>query len=321
MAIEMEAGAGPPQNTLAPALSGSFFAGQILACGTGNWSGSPTSFEYRWQNEGVDNGDTDNQYTSISGDDGKRVRCMVRARNTAGWSDWTGSGELYIIQSAQWLDASDIATITQTGGSVSAWNDKSGNGRNPAQSTGSLQPITATRTINGLNVLEHYAGRNLIQPSSMHSVPAGNNTVLMLLALDNTTSDQRPFIGAGNAQASRWGFMFNQSAGQFQVVNHTDFIPAGGPVTFNTAPHIVGLRRVGGTVSAIYDGVIAGSAAATNFTAFSATIGARATSGLNGLSGVIGEVVVAARALTNNELNQLGQWLSNKWGVAWTNIS
>lgn len=40
-----------------------------------------------------------------------------------------------------WLDSSDLATITEAADLVSQWNDKSINGRNFSQGTGSLQPI------------------------------------------------------------------------------------------------------------------------------------------------------------------------------------
>lgn len=39
-----------------------------------------------------------------------------------------------------WYDASDAATITQSGGAVSAWNDKSGSGYHLLQGTGTNQP-------------------------------------------------------------------------------------------------------------------------------------------------------------------------------------
>jgi len=53
-----------------------------------------------------------------------------------------------------WLDASDAATITEASGSVSQWDDKSGNGNHATQGTGAYQPTTGVSTVNGLNVLE-----------------------------------------------------------------------------------------------------------------------------------------------------------------------
>lgn len=57
-----------------------------------------------------------------------------------------------------WYDASDTSTITSSGGAVSQWNDKSGNGRNVTQASSASQPGTGAVTKNGLNVLTFDGG-------------------------------------------------------------------------------------------------------------------------------------------------------------------
>jgi len=52
-----------------------------------------------------------------------------------------------------WLDAADTSTIVQSGGSVSQWNDKSGNGIN---CTISGTPTLLTSSLNGLNGIQFY---------------------------------------------------------------------------------------------------------------------------------------------------------------------
>jgi hypothetical protein len=61
------------------------------------------------------------------------------------------------ISTALWLDAADSSTITESGGAVSAFSDKSGNSRNFSQATTSMQPTTGVSTKNGLNVLDFAA--------------------------------------------------------------------------------------------------------------------------------------------------------------------
>jgi len=51
--------------------------------------------------------------------------------------DWTPAE----IDTELWLDADDASTITETGGAVSQWDDKSGNARHATQATGSKQPL------------------------------------------------------------------------------------------------------------------------------------------------------------------------------------
>jgi hypothetical protein len=58
------------------------------------------------------------------------------------------------IPTALWLDANDASTITLNGSTVSAWADKSGNGRNVTQGTAANQPTYVTSGISGKPSLE-----------------------------------------------------------------------------------------------------------------------------------------------------------------------
>ena len=72
------------------------------------------------------------------------------------------------ITTTLWLDADDASTITESGGSVSQWDDKSGNNNHADQVTGSQQPQTGLNTIGGLNVIA-FDGSNdylTVQPFS-----------------------------------------------------------------------------------------------------------------------------------------------------------
>ena len=57
------------------------------------------------------------------------------------------------LSPALWLDASDAASITSSGGAVSQWSDKSGNAHHATQSVAASKPTTGANTQNGLNVL------------------------------------------------------------------------------------------------------------------------------------------------------------------------
>jgi hypothetical protein len=64
-------------------------------------------------------------------------------------NNWTPAD----IDTALWLDAADASTITESGGAVSQWNDKSGNGRDVAQVTAVNQPEYVTGVLNGKPVV------------------------------------------------------------------------------------------------------------------------------------------------------------------------
>jgi hypothetical protein len=98
---------------------------------------------------------------------------------------WTPAG----VATRGWYDASDLATITSVATAVSQWNDKSGNLRNLAQGTGTLQPKTGTRLLNGLNVLD-FDGGDYINRNAF-PLPADGNVAFFMVAvvdaIDNTS--------------------------------------------------------------------------------------------------------------------------------------
>lgn len=64
---------------------------------------------------------------------------------TFGSPTWTPAN----LTTALWLDADDSSTVTTSGGFVSQWNDKSGNGRNVSQSDTTLRPAYTANAVNG----------------------------------------------------------------------------------------------------------------------------------------------------------------------------
>jgi hypothetical protein len=83
--------AGKPNNSTAPAISGTPQEGSTLSGSNGTWTNSPTKFEYAWlrcDNKGSScatiNGATKNSYVVASGDVNTTLRFRVTASNSAG---------------------------------------------------------------------------------------------------------------------------------------------------------------------------------------------------------------------------------------------
>jgi len=90
----------------------------------------------------------------------KPTRPTVRSPETSPTvpgNPWTPA----LIATEAWFDAADAGTITESGGSVSQWDDKGPNGWDVAEGSGSRQPATGSRTINGVNVLDFDGGDEL----------------------------------------------------------------------------------------------------------------------------------------------------------------
>ena len=66
------------------ALVASAAHGAVLTCTQGNWLGTPTGYAYQWQSGGTNVGTNSNTYTSVAGDAGKAITCIVTATNSMG---------------------------------------------------------------------------------------------------------------------------------------------------------------------------------------------------------------------------------------------
>ena len=99
-----------------------------------------------------------------------------------------------------WLDGEDTSNITQSGGLVSQWSDKSGNGRHFTQGTSANQPTSGTRRLNNRNVL-NFDGINdlLFCPSSEG----------LFNYFHNNTGGTAFFVGVRDTSVE--GFMFGNT--------------------------------------------------------------------------------------------------------------
>ena len=74
-----------PALAAAPAISGSAKVGHVLSCGTGSWTGGPTSFTYSWsRNDTPIAGAVSARYRVKAIDEGSALRCTVVAANVVG---------------------------------------------------------------------------------------------------------------------------------------------------------------------------------------------------------------------------------------------
>lgn len=222
---------------------------------------------------------------------------------------------------ALWLDASDESTITESGGSVSQWDDKSGNDYHVTQGTGANQPTTGTRTVNGLNALDFDGTSSYFDADSgIYSIPSGNNTYFVVLDLDNPATGQRLLNGTVGA-GTRWGAVIDPSGNRLRCVNNTSFTSTDVSVTFSTGVQLASFRREGSTVDGFHNDATSTDSTGVSVTLDDASIGRFNPAGSDYLTGAICEILVFSRALTVSELNQIRSYLADKWGGSWTEIT
>ena len=96
----------------------------------------------------------------------------------------TGFNPKSISGLAAWYDASVASSITLNGSTVSQWNDLSGNGRNQAQATASLQPTYNASGLNGKGTLTT-TGTQWMQSAAFASSASGDYTMFAVMKFDN----------------------------------------------------------------------------------------------------------------------------------------
>jgi len=102
-----------------------------------------------------------------------------------------------------WFDASDTSSITSSGGNVSQWNDKSGNARHATQATGANQPVTASATMNGLNVLQFNSLGGMTLPAAFQALPSTSHTVFIVSRETTTGATGRLIFNMASSGAGR----------------------------------------------------------------------------------------------------------------------
>ena len=73
-----------PVSVDTPYVSGAAANGSVLSCTQGTWTGNPTSKAYQWKSAAANVGTNAATYTTVAGDVGKVVTCVVTATNATG---------------------------------------------------------------------------------------------------------------------------------------------------------------------------------------------------------------------------------------------
>lgn len=209
-----------------------------------------------------------------------------------------------------WLDAADPATITQIGGAVSQWNDKSGMGHHATQGVSASQPQSGTRTLNARNVLD-FDGSNdhMILPSGLYGVTQGSSHLFIVFARDVLGSENYPLWG--NSGSHAWGVKLSTGTSPQQGRHGTGFVHLG-YISDNNA-HILQMNRSSSILYGSLDNGAESYVFANNFTLTDLAIGRRHASLLH--NGPIAEILIYNRVLDSGESAAVHNYLKSKWGT------
>jgi hypothetical protein len=222
-----------------------------------------------------------------------------------------------------WLDASDTSTITEVGGAVSQWDDKSGNGNNVTQGTAAAQPTTGTRTLNSLNVLD-FDGNDSLNAGNKFDVLTGGLTIMVVAAFDNASGNGGLVSKNITTNNGDYGLIRQGSNDKMTALlrGNSASLAEQSTVFSSTSATIHGYRLRRDTTDGLQlwqNGAFVASQNTSGTTSFTSSndffVGVGAATNLNMLDGFIAEIVVVQSGITDTEMADLDEYLRNKWAV------
>jgi len=223
-----------------------------------------------------------------------------------------------------WLDAADASTITEVGGAVSQWNDKSGNSRHAVQATVANQPFyTASSLINSKPAIDFTTDRvtTLTTPTIPNNSIVGSLPISVFGVFYNRLSDssfQSP-IGARSGGGTWWTFM-RPISGQMEIGFHDASQRWSGVYSTNQSALISWSVDSSNLLNTYLDGSLIQTAFSLNSFGTqidsSMRIGAGSSSSLSeDYEGLIGEIVFLTSEISTADRQKLEGYLAHKWGL------
>ena len=213
-----------------------------------------------------------------------------------------------------WLDASDAATITLDGSSkVSAWADKSGNGRGFSQGVAANRPTYAD-TRNGLSVVTCAA--SVAQWMTGTTWGPSTSAITIAAVIQNYNSDgARVAFSLGSNNHIGVTVRGDSTGSVGALLGGVAWLTTSTASTTNWSQLIV--RRTGGTntvrLNAADLSVTGGGSSTPGAASGSMWIGGDSTA--KGYWRIAEIVVVNGSALTGGDLTSLESYLNQKWAV------
>ena len=224
---------------------------------------------------------------------------------------------------AVWLDGEDTSTITHSGGSISQWNDKSGNGRNFVQSTsadqpslvsgvggalGSAQYVEFSQPNDSMSVATNFAYSTASGAGEQwsaaivfyyHAFSGSSNTNLAYLIKPQGAS-VTPASNSSGVVEAEW---FKYSQGGFssnpELVENTAYVLLVTNDNANVTLRLNGVAHTKGTPNSTYGTTATGYVLGWSFNA----------------NMYIAEFCHFNQALSASEITQLESYLTSKWNV------
>ena len=210
---------------------------------------------------------------------------------------------------AAWYDASDTATITESGGAVSAWADKSGNDNHLTQANASLQPVTGSETQNGLNVISFDGSGYMALP--VGAIPTGSTQYTIFAVWRSDSARGHLLFGGAQSNNRAIGFeTINNDLHAYWWNNDHWYY---GSVALAAPLFTVWSWNGINSFIQVNDGTSTTAKVGKNTSESAGQVGSLA--GSFSLTGFIAELIIYHSALTPAEIATVESYLKAKWGL------
>ena len=212
-----------------------------------------------------------------------------------------------------WFDAADESTITESGGSVSQWDDKSGGDYHAIQPSGANQMTTGIATQNGRNVLSSTSQSFYIPDTAGFELASAETTFFVAYRQDNSIASIFRLSG------SNFGFR-SRSNGGLQIKNDSGVGNIAMQVFLDTGNFQLLIVRVSGSnIDAFLNDETTPAASNVLGTYVNDGPGNHGVFGVGQtgepLTGQAGEMLLYTGGLSDTDLQTVARYLKTKWGI------
>lgn len=220
---------------------------------------------------------------------------------------------------ALWLDAADEATVTaDREQQVVQWSDKAANGVDFDVVDGAVE--TGTRLLNDMNVVNFAGG--YLATSEDAGFHVGEFTLFMVMRTDTVGGTRNSRLFSGSDGTTDWGSNSGVAVTRgdglgLRIERHEQGAVV--PQLDLTSPAVIGLRATAASSEFVVDGrSIATSESDTDFGWGMATeLFLMGRNDQPNTVGYLAEVIVLPTALSDPNMDIIGQYLATKWNLTW----
>lgn len=217
-----------------------------------------------------------------------------------------------------WLDASATATIAESGGAVTQWQDRSPNANHVSQATAGMRPTLVTGAQNSRSIVRFDGTQELTAPDSP-SLSVNGQEITIFAAFKSTTSGQVENDIINKEQSWELALVGDTFSSAAATATPRNWGWIGSLHATPSTWHTGSWRRDSTTFTWTLDGASASAATTPTGTIWPTsdplTIGGRALYTTYRWIGDLAEIIVVNRAVTDTERDTITNYLKAKWST------